>query len=111
MGAPREHLENCSSDWVAFKERCQFHLARLCREDDQASAWSDPLHTRIGLIGQATQGGWRMPWGQEPMKGVAHDVTLRGGASSLRSGDARMGKPDAGDAASLGSIPRGNRGN
>jgi hypothetical protein len=42
-----------------------------------------------------------MPWGQEPMKGVAHDVTLRGGASSLRSGDARMGKPDAGDAASL----------
>jgi hypothetical protein len=35
------------------------------------------------------------------MKGVAHDVTLRGGASSLRSGDARMGKPDAGDAASL----------
>jgi hypothetical protein len=41
-----------------------------------------------------------MPWGQEPMKGVAHDVTLRGAASRLRSGDARMGKPGAGDAAS-----------
>jgi len=52
------------------------------------------------LEDQATLGGGWMPWGQEPMKGVAHDVTLRGGASSLRSGDARMGKPGTGDAVS-----------
>jgi len=62
------------------------------------------------LFGQATKGGWRMPWGQEPMKGVAHDDTLRGAASKLRSGDSRMGQPDAGDAASLRNS-RGNRGN
>jgi hypothetical protein len=48
--------------------------------------------------GQATKGNRRMPWGKEPMKGVAHDDTPRGAASKRRSEDARMGKPLTGDA-------------
>ena len=86
----REHLENCSS------------FFGLPSRNDPIS----PCNGRgsslscAGLFGQATKGVWWMPWGQEPRKGVAHDVTLRGGASSLRSGDARMGKPGTGDAVS-----------
>ena len=39
-----------------------------------------------------------MPRGKEPMKGVASDEMLRGGANILRSEDTRMGKPGQGDA-------------
>ncbi len=34
-----------------------------------------------------------MPWVKKPMKDAASGDTLRGGASNLRSGDFRMGKP------------------
>ena len=40
--------------------------------------------------GQVSRSGWRMPWGQEPMKGAAHSEMLRGAASTLGSEDARM---------------------
>jgi hypothetical protein len=42
------------------------------------------------LDDQATLGGGWMPWGQEPTKGAAHRDRLRGAASTLGSGDARM---------------------
>jgi hypothetical protein len=45
--------------------------------------------------GQATKGTWWMPWRQEPKKGAVSCEKLRGAASRLRSGDARMGKPTA----------------
>ena len=48
--------------------------------------------------GQATKGVWWMPRGKEPMKGVASDEMLRGGANILRSEDTRMGKPGQGHA-------------
>jgi len=34
-----------------------------------------------------------MPWCQEAKKGVVSCEKLRGGASNLRAGDTRMGKP------------------
>ena len=44
--------------------------------------------------GQATKGARGMPWHQEPMKDAAICDKLRGGESSHRSVDFRMGKPD-----------------
>jgi hypothetical protein len=51
----------------------------------------------IGEGGQATMGDGWMPWGQEPKKGAAHGETLRGAASTLGSGDTRMGQPHSRD--------------
>ena len=43
--------------------------------------------------GQATKSVRGMPWHQEPMKDAATSDMPRGGASSQRSVDFRMGKP------------------
>ena len=54
------------------------------------------LHLKNQMIrknGQATKGARGMPWHREPMKDAAISDMLRGGESSLRSGDFRMGKP------------------
>ena len=54
-------------------------------------------HSKGGALSgegvQATRGGEWMPWGQKPKKGAAHGEMLRGAASTLGSGDTRMGKP------------------
>src|SRR5438874_1557489 len=57
-GARSGHLENCRADEMGLASK-EYNL-----ED-----------------GQATKGNRRMPWGKEPMKGVAHDDTPRGAAS------------------------------
>ena len=49
---------------------------------------------------QATKGLRWMPWHRQPKKGVASDEMLRGAAGKRRSGDSRMGKPGAEQAAS-----------
>ena len=61
--------------------------------------------------GQATIGDGWMPWGQKPMKGVAHDDMLRGAASRPRSGDTRMGQPRFRDGKRPCFWQGGNRGN
>ena len=43
--------------------------------------------------GQARKGARRMPWHWKPKKDVAIYEKPRGGESSPRSGDIRMGKP------------------
>ena len=50
-------------------------------------------------IGQATKGIRWMPWRWEPMKDAVSCEKPRGAANRPRSGDIRMGKPTAGNAA------------
>ena len=75
------------------------------RKADKAS--KDKTGKRVGKviekIGQATKGTRRMPWRWEPKKDVVSCEKPRGAANRLRSGDVRMGKPAAGNAAACAS--------
>ena len=77
-------------------EILDFEFMEATLTDHNLYTAGDPSPGRTKIF----RGARRMPWHRKSTKGAASRDSPRGGANVLRSGGARMGKPDGGHAPS-----------